>query len=75
MINKIRPECKIISAPALREYSKNYNNLSEKLKFGLSPSKKFCVNCFIESPLKMIKNTFHFILKALFVLKIFKFLL
>ena len=27
MINKIRPECKIISAPALREYSRNYNNL------------------------------------------------
>ena len=32
MINKIRPECKIISAPALREYSRNYNNLIEKLK-------------------------------------------
>ena len=27
-----------------------------------------------ESPLKMMKNAFHFILKALFVLKIFKFL-
>ena len=27
-----------------------------------------------ESSLKMIKNTFYFILKALFVLKIFKFL-
>ena len=27
-----------------------------------------------ESPLKMMKNTFYFILKALFVLKIFKFL-
>ena len=32
MINKTRPECKIISAPALREYSRNYNNLIEKLK-------------------------------------------
>ena len=32
MINKNRPECKIISAPALREYSRNYNNLIEKLK-------------------------------------------
>ena len=32
--------------------------------------------CFylIESPLKMMKNAFYFILKALFVLKIFKFL-
>ena len=30
--------------------------------------------CFIESPLKMMKNAFYFILKALFVLKIYKFL-
>ena len=46
----------------------------DKLKVGLSPSKKNCVICFIESPLKMMKNAFYFILKALFVLKIFKFL-
>ena len=40
---------------------------------GLSPSKKvlFCVS---DSPSKMMKNDFYFILKALFVLKIFKFL-
>ena len=44
------------------------------LKVGLSPSKKNCVICFIESPLKKMKNAFYFILKALFVLKIFKFL-
>ena len=30
--------------------------------------------CFIEGPLKMMKNAFYFILKALFVFKIFKFL-
>ena len=47
-----------------------YNNV----KAGLSPSKKNFVICFIESPLKIIKNAFCFILKALFVLKIFKFL-
>ena len=35
---------------------------------------KNCVNCFVKSPLKMIQNTFYFILKALFILKIFKFL-
>ena len=29
---------------------------------------------FIESPLKMMKNAFDFILKALFILKVFKFL-
>ena len=45
-----------------------------KLKVGLSPSKKNCVICFIESPLKIIKNVFYFILKALFVLKVFNFL-
>ena len=32
IINKIRPGYKIISAPALREYSRIYNNLIEKVK-------------------------------------------
>ena len=36
--------------------------------------RKTFLPCFIESPLKMMKNAFYFILKALFVLKIFKFL-
>ena len=44
------------------------------LKVGLSPSKKIYVICLIESRLKMMKNVFYFILKVLFVLKIFKFL-
>ena len=35
---------------------------------------KICFICFNESPLKMMKNAFYFILKALFVVKIFKFL-
>ena len=43
-------------------------------KVRLSPSEKSCVICLIESPLKMMKNAFYFILKALFVLKMFKFL-
>ena len=43
-------------------------------KVGLSPSKKNCVICLIESPLKLMKNASYFILKALFILKIFKFL-
>ena len=42
------------------------------MKVGLS--KKVYVISLFESPLKMIKNAFYFILKALFVLKIFKFL-
>ena len=51
-----------------------YGKLKDGFKVGLSPSKKFCVICLIESPLKMMKNAFRFILKALFVLKIFNFL-
>ena len=49
---------------------KNVSNL----KVGLSPPKKICVICLMESPLKMMKNAFYFVLKALFALKIFKFL-
>ena len=44
------------------------------IKVGLTLSKRFCVICLIEIPLKMMKNAFYFIFKALFVLKIFKFL-
>ena len=43
------------------------------LKVGLWPSKKFLVICLIEIPLKVMKNAFYFILKALFVLKISSF--
>ena len=35
------------------------------LKVGLSPSKGKYFICFSESPLKMMKNAFYFILKAL----------
>ena len=42
------------------------------VKVGLPPPKEKCVICLIESPLKVMKNAFYFILKALFVLKIFK---
>ena len=44
------------------------------LKVGLSPLKKTCVIYLIESFLKMMKNAIYFILKALFVLKLFTFL-
>ena len=50
------------------EYPKNL------FKAGLAPSKKILFICFNKSPLKMTKNVFYFILKALFVLRIFKFL-
>ena len=44
------------------------------LEVEFSPSKNFNFFCFNESPLQMMKNAFYFILKALFVLNIFKFL-
>ena len=40
----------------------------------LNSPEKYLFICFNKSPLKMMKNAFYFILKALFVLKIFKFL-
>ena len=42
-------------------------------KVELSSSKN-CFICFNESPLKLMKNVFYFTVKALFVLKKFKFL-
>ena len=52
---------------------RSHNFLFIFFKVGLSPSKKNCVICFIEiPPLKVMKYDFYFILKALFVLKIFK---
>ena len=49
-------------------------SLFNKVEVGLSPSKRFFAACLTENPLKIMKNAFYFILKALFVLKIFKFL-
>ena len=60
--------------------SLNVNDITDNKKFWRvikvrpSPSKKISVICLVESPLKMMKNVFYFILKGLFVLKIFKFL-
>ena len=48
---------------AEKEFLKSDSHLSKK-----------CVIRFVESPLKMMKNAFYFILKSLSVLKIFKFL-
>ena len=43
-------------------------------KVGLSPSKFFIIICFNNSPSKIMENAFYFIVKGLFVFKIFKFL-
>ena len=44
------------------------------LKMDIHLPTKIFFACFDESPLKMMKNAFYFILKSLFVLEIFKFL-
>ena len=51
----------------------NYFQNTNIIKVGLSASKNNVIRL-IENPLKVIENTFYFILKAIFVLKIFKFL-
>ena len=56
-------------------WSKELGQKFKYLKVGFTPSEKVCVICFIKGPLKMMKNAFNFILKALFVLKMFNFLL
>ena len=56
--------------------SENIWNMDESgcfFKVGLSLF-KLKIICFNDSPLKMMKNTFYFISKAIFVLKISKFL-
>ena len=48
-----------------------FNSLFPIIKVGLSPSKNILVICLIESPSKVMKNAFYFILKAPLVHKIF----
>ena len=73
------PQSKIYSSKKVFYKTNNkifYSKVNDEkhFKVGFSPSKKICFICFIESPLKMMKNAFYFTLKALFVFKIFKFL-
>ena len=48
--------------------------LLKDIRVGLSPFKKHFFICFNDNPSKIMKNAFYFILKALFVLKIFKYM-
>ena len=52
---------------------RRWSFLVNMLKVGLSPSKKKII-CLNYSPSKMMKYAYYFILKALFILKMFKFL-
>ena len=48
-------ECTECPCKLCKTYLKNIDYV------GLSPSKKICIICFIESPLKIMKNAFYFI--------------
>ena len=66
---------KMLSSTQMREtHPLHIQYLSLQLKSDSHLPKKFLFICVNESPLKMMKNAFYFILKTLFVLKIFKFL-
>ena len=54
-----------------RALSKSKYWILLNLKLDSHFPKKFVFICFSESPLQMMKNAFYFILKPLFVLKIF----
>ena len=60
------------SLPIINPYLEILNQYLKCLNVGLSPSKKNCFICFNKSPIKMMKNAFYFILKALFILEMFK---
>ena len=62
------PLCKYVLKQRIQMV--NYQIWSRALTF----QKIFCIIPFTKISLKIIKNAFHFILKALFVLKILKFL-
>ena len=59
----------ILTSKRFDEPLLNLNTQSRALTF-----RKKCLICLNESPLKMMENSFYFILKALFILSIFKFL-
>ena len=64
----------LLNTPNFNFLSNNSKGLQSSVKQLKSDSdlpKKICVICLVESPLKMTKNAFYFILKALFFPKIF----
>ena len=56
------------------QYSWSLKSVLQCLKSDSHLPKSFFIICFNDGPLKMMKSPFYFILKPLFVLKIFKFL-
>ena len=64
---------KVLFLKLEKDKKKKFAKIKErKLKIRLWPFKKYCLIFFNENTVKMMKNAFYFILKARFVLKIFK---
>ena len=55
-----------------RELTEQDGTFGALLKLDSHLLNKIIFVCFTESPLKMMENAFYFIIKALFVLKVFK---
>ena len=71
---KFKKDCDFQVVSILRFKYKQKSLCYVYIKVELLPSKKVCFIFFNESPLKMTKNAYYFILKALFVLMVFEFL-
>ena len=56
----------------LSKYIASFDYFDKSLKSDSHPPKTISFIFFNEGPLKIVKNTFYLILKAVFVLKIFK---
>ena len=69
-MNKMKQRSNTAFSQPNRLSDRNPDSHLEKKK----EKKRRSIICFNESPLKMMKNVFYFILKALFVLKIFTFI-
>ena len=70
--NRTLLKCGLLFKVLCQKVLKDYLNIKLTI-IRLSPSKKDCIICFIENPLKMMKNAFYFILKTLFVFTILTF--
>ena len=70
--NRTLLKCGLLFKVLCQKVLKDYLNI-KLTTIRLSPSKKNYIICFIENPLKMMKNAFYFILKTLSVFTILTF--
>ena len=74
-VNQEQKMAEVLLRSCQEGMNKNKMSINQKVKLKLKLTLTFqkkCIICFVE--ITMMKNAFYFILKALFILKIFKFL-